>query len=72
MRFPRALAIRENLSVSDCIAASGAVVGFISVFILLTFERLGILEAVRSEKKRKMENAPEFAVHVLHFPPRDC
>ncbi|KAI0289553.1 DNA ligase 4 [Russula brevipes] len=41
MRFPRALSVRENLSVSDCITASA------------------ILESVRSEKKRKMENVAE-------------
>jgi hypothetical protein len=34
-------------------------------FLLLTLEHLAVLEAVRSEKKRKMEEAPEFAVHVL-------
>ncbi|KAH9975651.1 ATP dependent DNA ligase domain-containing protein [Russula compacta] len=41
MRFPRALSIREDLSVADCITASA------------------ILEMVRSEKKRKMENVVE-------------
>ncbi|KAI0295389.1 ATP dependent DNA ligase domain-containing protein [Multifurca ochricompacta] len=41
MRFPRALAIREDLSVSDCVTLSA------------------ILEAVRSEKKRKMESVTE-------------
>ncbi|KAN0115590.1 ATP dependent DNA ligase domain containing protein [Russula decolorans] len=44
MRFPRALSIREDLSLSDCIAASA------------------ILEVVRSEKKRKMENVAERSV----------
>jgi hypothetical protein len=28
-------------------------------------QRLAILEAVRSEKKRKMEKAPEFVVYAL-------
>ncbi|KAH9962641.1 ATP-dependent DNA ligase [Russula dissimulans] len=41
MRFPRALSIREDLSVTDCATASA------------------ILETVRSEKKRKMENVAE-------------
>ncbi|KAH9066874.1 ATP dependent DNA ligase domain-containing protein [Lactarius vividus] len=38
MRFPRAMSIREDLSLSDCITATA------------------ILEAVRSVKKRKMED----------------
>ncbi|KAI0820786.1 DNA ligase 4 [Trametes gibbosa] len=38
MRFPRALRIREDLSIADCMTASA------------------VLESIRSEKKRKMEN----------------
>ncbi|KAI8996590.1 DNA ligase 4 [Trametes punicea] len=39
MRFPRALQIRDDLSIADCMTASA------------------ILEHIRSEKKRKMEDA---------------
>ncbi|KAG6812748.1 hypothetical protein H0H92_000794 [Tricholoma furcatifolium] len=38
MRFPRALAIRDDLSIADCMTATG------------------VLESIRSEKKRKMES----------------
>ncbi|KNZ74643.1 DNA ligase 4 [Termitomyces sp. J132] len=38
MRFPRALSIRDDLSIADCVTATE------------------ILESIRSEKKRKMEN----------------
>ncbi|KAI0352380.1 DNA ligase 4 [Trametes cingulata] len=41
MRFPRALQIREDLSVEDCMTATN------------------ILDSIRSEKKRKMEDATE-------------
>lgn len=44
MRFPRAMSIREDLSLSDCITATA------------------ILEAVRSVKKRKMEDVTEKTV----------
>jgi hypothetical protein len=38
MRFPRAMSIREDLSLTDCITASGAVLHFCgsSPFLLLT------------------------------------
>ncbi|KZT27881.1 ATP-dependent DNA ligase [Neolentinus lepideus HHB14362 ss-1] len=38
MRFPRALSIRDDLVISDCMTATG------------------VMETLRSEKKRKMEN----------------
>ncbi|RXW22137.1 hypothetical protein EST38_g3713 [Candolleomyces aberdarensis] len=38
MRFPRAMSIRDDLSVADCMTASG------------------VLESLRSEKKRKMDS----------------
>ncbi|KAI9064078.1 DNA ligase 4 [Trametes sanguinea] len=41
MRFPRALQIRDDLSIADCMSAST------------------LLEHIRSEKKRKMEDAQE-------------
>ncbi|OSD05522.1 DNA ligase 4 [Trametes coccinea BRFM310] len=41
MRFPRALQIRDDLSIADCMSASS------------------LLEHIRSEKKRKMEDAQE-------------
>jgi DNA ligase-4 len=59
MRFPRALSIRDDLSISDCITASGAVCrSFGLSFFLL--DPSAVLETVRSEKKRKMENVTEF------------
>ncbi|CDO73307.1 hypothetical protein BN946_scf185008.g69 [Trametes cinnabarina] len=41
MRFPRALQIRDDLSIADCMSASA------------------LLEHIRSEKKRKMEDSQE-------------
>ncbi|KAF9219810.1 ATP-dependent DNA ligase [Gyrodon lividus] len=42
MRFPRALSIRDDLSIEDCMSASA------------------LLEAMRSERKRKMETGASF------------
>ncbi|KAG6891206.1 DNA ligase (ATP) [Termitomyces sp. Mi166 len=56
MRFPRALSIRDDLSIADCMTATGTR----SIdFLLLERAVTGfteILESIRSEKKRKMEN----------------
>lgn len=67
MRFPRALSIREDLSLSDCITASGAVLLFGGAIVFLTIKHLAILDVVRSEKKRKMENVSEFGFHDYTF-----
>jgi hypothetical protein len=52
MRFPRALSIREDLSLTDCITASGAVVHSfgLSSFLLLSFSYPG-RSAFREEEK---------------------
>ena len=42
MRFPRAVMIRDDLSIEDCMTASA------------------VLEAVRSEKKRKAEDSNKY------------
>jgi hypothetical protein len=68
MRFPRALSIREDLSLSDCITASGAVLHSLGYHSFLSLS-LAILEVVRSEKKRKMENVAEFRFHDYPFDP---
>jgi hypothetical protein len=65
MRFPRALSIREDLSVTDCATASGAVICLYGFRALFLTGILAILETVRSEKKRKMENVAEFVFYVL-------
>jgi hypothetical protein len=66
MRFPRAMSIREDLSASDCVTTSGAFIGFSSAHFL-TPELLEILETVRSEKKRKMENVTECVLYALEI-----
>lgn len=66
MRFPRALSIREDLSLADCVTASGAL--FPSLGYRPSYhQELAILEVVRSEKKRKMENVTEFGFHDFTF-----
>jgi hypothetical protein len=69
MRFPRALSIREDLSRADCITASGTVLHFFCAIVLLTIKHLAILDVVRSEKKRKMENVAEFGFHDYTLDP---
>lgn len=54
MRFPRALGIRDDLSIADCMTASGA---FLAIGLARKIDRsLAILESMRSERKRKMES----------------
>jgi DNA ligase-4 len=65
MRFPRAMAIREDLSVADCATASGAMIRLYGFRAFFLTNILAILETVRSEKKRKMENVAEFVFYVL-------
>lgn len=69
MRFPRAISVRDDLSVADCITASGAVLHFFGAIVFLTIKHSAILETVRSEKKRKMENVTEFGFYDCFFDP---
>jgi DNA ligase-4 len=53
MRFPRALSIRDDLSIADCMTASGA------FFVFHRYKNLpvsAVLESMRFERKRKMES----------------
>lgn len=59
MRFPRALNIRDDLTVADCMTATGAPITAFSAGALLNLVCLGILEGIRSEKKRKMDDEDE-------------
>ena len=63
MRFPRALGIREDLGIADCMPASGACYtsGERKVMISL----LAVFENVRSDKKRKMEDDTEYVLCMV-------
>jgi DNA ligase 4 len=56
MRFPRALSIRDDLSIADCMTASGIFLfsfffpGKIYKFII------AVMDSLRTERKRKMES----------------
>ena len=57
MRFPRALSIRDDLSIADCMTASG--ISFFSLFFLLAkfkYSNIAVMESLRSERKRKLES----------------
>lgn len=53
MRFPRAIAIREDLGIGDCLPASGT--KSLSRMDQYDCNPPALLESIRSEKKRKME-----------------
>ncbi|KAG6857461.1 hypothetical protein H0H87_003528 [Tephrocybe sp. NHM501043] len=55
MRFPRALSIRDDLSIADCMTATGFVRSSLLAEAVLNVST-EILESMRSEKKRKMES----------------
>ena len=55
MRFPRALSIRDDLTVNDCLTASGLYF-LLSAVVLLSHSLTGITETIISKKKRKMES----------------
>lgn len=55
MRFPRALQIRDDLSIGDCMSASGTCL-VCEKEKLQIFATIAILDGIRSEKKRKMES----------------
>ncbi len=67
MRFPRALQIRDDLSIADCMTASGKRCvdsgGGLSIYSRVS---PAVLESIRSEKKRKMEDDTEY--YVFHHP----
>lgn len=44
-------------------------IAFFCATVLLTIKHLAILDVVRSEKKRKMENVAEFGFHGYNFDP---
>jgi DNA ligase-4 len=68
MRFPRALSIRDDLSIEDCMTASGMSV-FVSISRLFTGKAsTAVLESLRSEKKRKMEKDAGFVVYWCLIP----
>lgn len=53
MRFPRAVMIRDDLSVADCMTASGTSDLCLLPEVKLT-NPLAVLEMSRNQKKRKM------------------
>jgi len=66
MRFPRALAIREDLNIDDCLTASGAFLGQPYSFYLI--KALVVLDSVRSDRKRKMSNeSPKYVPPVWRY-----
>ena len=67
MRFPRALQIRTDLTIADCMTATcewfpstTAVTMWLVVPPLIMLA--AVLEGIRSEKKRKMEDDDEYVV----------
>lgn len=60
MRFPRALGIRDDLTVADCVTATGAYTSPLSARFMSRRRYVSLLisalfESVRSERKRKRE-----------------
>ena len=60
MRFPRALSIRDDLTIADCMTATGAPIPVLSDGTVIKPNNTGVLENIRSEKKRKMEDDDEW------------
>lgn len=61
MRFPRALQIRDDLSIADCMTASGErCANWSGGLNIYSWMFLAVLEGIRSEKKRKMEDDTEY------------
>lgn len=60
MRFPRALSIRDDLTVADCMTATGTPISVSSDGTVIKPNNTGVLENIRSEKKRKMEDNDEW------------
>ena len=59
MRFPRALAIRDDLDITDCLTASGTSADPSTASVSQT---PAVLDSVRSDRKRKMSNeSPKYA-----------
>lgn len=66
MRFPRALQIRDDLSIADCMTASGKrCTNWGGGLNLYSWISLAVLEGIRSEKKRKMEDDTEYVLQYL-------
>lgn len=59
MRFPRALSIRDDLSVADCMTARGKYISCVVSFLALIFVMVDVMENFKSEKKRKTEEEEE-------------
>lgn len=60
MRFPRALAIRDDLDINDCLTASGmsSVLSHRPNF----HRKPVVLDSIRSDRKRKMsDESPKYA-----------
>ena len=56
MRFPRALSIRDDLSIADCMTATGIMIGSLRIFLVSDATVAAVLESMKTERKRKMEN----------------
>ena len=55
MRFPRALNIRDDLNLTDCLTASGKCF-LLYAAVSLSHSRTGVTESIITKKKRKMES----------------
>lgn len=64
MRFPRALAIRDDLDIEDCLTASGKYRFFIWVLAVAYIVFTALLDSLRSGKKRKMETT-KYVCYVI-------
>lgn len=65
MRFPRALSIRDDLGIEDCMTASGLFP--LAVYSPLTQITSAVLETMRAERKRKMGKDARYALVALYF-----
>ena len=56
MRFPRAIAIRDDLTIADCMTATGNDYCQLTSLNVVTNLTAAVLESMKSERKRKMED----------------
>ena len=58
MRFPRALAIRDDLSIADCMTATGESAETLATHRIADLPK-AVLESLKNVRKRKMEEKEE-------------
>jgi hypothetical protein len=59
MRFPRALDIRDDLTISDCMTATGVYDVCSGANVYINVSLADVMERVKFERKRKMEDSNE-------------